>query len=285
MKRKLKITFTKRYKRRRLNSSNSFLLAKRRHNLRKKRFQRRVRRAINIEKKMIMASFNGQIPATRTGAVVINPDTCLIRVDMASGGGGQFVMSSPTMGTGQAQRIGNKITAVNGWLKLTYQPQSDGGGTTNIQVLRVVAFYDKQNPTTTPTPYANGDFFQFFSGAGYTGFTGTMQDIVMEINKDRYNVFWERTYKLGYAHQNGSADAEPSWANAANNDFKLFYKKKYGLMKTCIKNLVFNDQTTNPLRRGCWIMVFGCNPVGLQNPVDQSVGRLFGQVCWLFTDA
>lgn len=272
-------------KRSRISSSTSLLLAKKRHHNAKKRFQKRVRRAVNIESKAIMSTFNGVIPGTRNTSTIVTPDSQLIRVDPSTGAGGMFVMPSPPVGTGQSQRIGNKITLVDGWAKLTFQPTSDGAGTTNIQVLRVVAFYDKQNPTTQPTPFANGDFFQLGTGAGSVGFAGTMRDIVSEINKDRYHVFWERTYKLGYAHQNGSADAEPAWANAANNDFKLYHKKRYGLMKTCIKNVVFNDTSLTPQRRGCWIMVFGVNPVGIQNPADTSVGQVFGQVYWKYQDA
>lgn len=245
-----------------------------------RKFRSRIVKTLGIEKKEIVTGVNVNIRGNSSASTTSTPDSSIIRLDPNNSS------MNILQGTRQDQRVGNKVKLTNGTFEMAMWPRSDSAGNTNnLQYVRFVCFYDKKNPTTTPTPYANLDFFQQSSATGYTGFSGTMYDLVNKINTDRYHVFWERTYKLGPAVLTGSADADPSYANQANNDFKAFYKRTFSLNKTCVKNLNYKDNTSDVNWRGCWIIAFGVAASSVANTADIQVANLFGQIRWKYLDA
>lgn len=236
--------------------------------------------AKKAEKKEILAGFASQIAGNNSASTTLTPDSRIQRLDPNTGS------LAINQGTGQSERVGNRVKLTSGKLTLGIWPRPDSAGNSqNLQIIRVLILYDKRNPTITPTPFGNLDFFQQSSTAGSTGFSGQMYDMINEINQDRYNILYDKTYKLGQASLmavGGSGD--PLYNFQANNDFKAFHKIVIPLTKKCIKNLVYKDNTTTPQWRGAWLFCYGVAGSSVANTADILVANMYGQVKWKYTD-
>lgn len=232
------------------------------------------------EKKEILAGFASQIAGNNSASTTLTPDSRIQRLDP------NFGTLAIRQGTAQDERVGNKVKLVSGKLTLGIWPRPDSAGNTqNLQILRVLILYDKRNPTTTPTPFANLDFFNQSSTTGSTGFTGQMYDMINEINQDRYNILYDKTFKLGQSQLmavGGSGD--PLYNFQANNDFKAFHKVVIPLTKKCVKNLVYKDDQANPQWRGAWLFCYGVAGSSVANTADILVANMYGQIKWKFVD-
>lgn len=273
----------------RVRTDNSLLMAKRARSAaqNRKAMYATLRRGLGIETKKIVDGGTRNFMGTNTSAAnMAAMDATLIRLDPNN------ISCNILQGVSQHQRVGNKVKLINGTMRLSmfprpYNTTTPPYSTSNLQVIRVICFYDKRSPTVTPTPAQNGDFFQQLSAAGYTGFTGTMYDITNEVNKDRYHVFWERTYKLGSSSVSGGAagPGDPYVNNQVNNDFQLYFKNTYSLNKTCVKSLDYNDNVSQTQWRGCWLLVFGVAPIGPANGSEYQIAGSNFQIEWKYVDA
>lgn len=82
------------------------------------------------------------------------------------------------------------------------------------------------------------NMFQF--GSTTTGMTGTMSDMIQNLNSDRY--VWKassRDYKVGRAEWNNSGTSASS--NVPNNDYKLTQKFKINCLKHMPKKVKYDD--------------------------------------------
>lgn len=230
------------------------------------------------EKKEIVAGFVANISGNNSASTTISPDTNIQRLDPHQSGSFQIAQ-----GDKQNDRSGNKVRLVSGKLTLGIWPRPDAAGNTNnLQNIRIMMVYDKRNPTTDPTPFANLDFFEQSSTNGYVGFTGIMYDLINRVNESRYGVLYDRTIKLGQAYLPVSGD--PGYNYGANNDFKAFYKLTIPLTKKCIKQLTYKDSQTTAQWRGCWLFCYGVAATGSANTANIYVANMYGQVVWKFTD-
>lgn len=159
-----------------------------------------------------------------------------------------------SQGTGQGQRIGNRIKIK----KLTFSgvihptPYNASTNPTPAPVMiKFWFFYDKDAPTLTPTVKADGDFLQF--GNTTSGMQNDLMDMFAPVNKDRYAVLKTKIFKLGYASYGGTG-ALPQSGNLANNDFKLNCPFSFDLTKHVPKIYDFRDTATNPTTRGLYFM-------------------------------
>lgn len=242
--------------------------------MRRRRNMKKIRRGLGIESKEIISSFTVNVAGNSAGSTTFTPDDATFQVDPNAS------TCNIIQGVAENQRIGNKIRLTYGTCKCVISPRSAA----NPQIVRVICFYDKRYPTATPTPFANGDFFEA-NAVGGTTFSGGLDDIYNEINRDRYRVFWERTYKVGFADYSGSSVGDPAYAFQTNNDFKMFVKKTYSLSKTCVKSLNYKDTDVTPNWRGCWIMAFSVAAAGSANTNNQQTCNLRTQIRWRYTDA
>lgn len=165
-------------------------------------------------------------------------------------------------GTGQGDRIGNKIKIKSGSITFSLWPYNYNVATNAIPVpqnILFILFYDRDNDTQVPTPTFNGDFYQD-NGSG-TGFTGNLTDLTRWINTDRYRVVYKRHFKLGFA-QNPASGADPNNAQWSNNDYKLnILNFKVNTTKWLIENVKYDDNTAIPSTRGLYGMFISvpCN--------------------------
>lgn len=158
-------------------------------------------------------------------------------------------------GTGQGDRIGNKITFVSGRLNLFIYPavyNATSNPFPTPQIMRIFIGYRKSQPTVAPTTFT--DLFQL--GNTSVGITSTPDNMTLEVNKDAFMIYYDKLVKIGYAVTNGSgaSGADQGWAN---NDFKLNHIVKIPLSKFYPKKLTFNDGTTTVEQPGryMWCIV------------------------------
>lgn len=159
-----------------------------------------------------------------------------------------------SQGTGQGQRIGNKIKIKKLTFKGVMHPTQYNATTNSTPAPCMVKFwffYDKDAPTLTPTVKTDGDFFQF--GNTTSGMQNDLMDMFAPVNTDRYRVLHTKIFKLGYASYTGTG-ALPQQGNLANNDFKLNCPFSFDLTKYVPKFYDFRDTATNPTTRGLYFM-------------------------------
>lgn len=159
-----------------------------------------------------------------------------------------------SQGTGQGQRIGNRIKIKKLTFKGVIHP-TQYNATTNATpapvMIKMWIFYNKENPTLTPTVKADGDFLQF--GNGISGLQNDLMDMFAPVNQDKYRVLTSRIFKLGYASYTGTG-ALPQQGNLSNNDFNLNCPFSFDLTKHVPKIYEFRDTATNPTTRGLYMM-------------------------------
>lgn len=246
------------------NTKPNLTAALRLRNIRRKRATARLRRRLGVEAKtkrysVAMSVMNN----TKDDGVNFPVDS---NVKMVTPNSTTFAISQ---GTGQGDRLGNKIKIVDAKLRFCLLP-IEYNGTTNQPlpvIIRTMFIYDKRFPTQTPTPGASGDFFQ--NGNSSAGFLGTLEDITRPINTDRWAVFHVRDYKVGWSTMSGMTGANSNIAYAANNDFKMMVKRTVNYTKHIVHNLRFDDLETDPAERGLWFFMYAVPATG--NTADAAV--------------
>lgn len=151
-------------------------------------------------------------------------------------------------GTGNGQRIGNKITTKRLIHVLTLTPAAQAIGSVNPTPLpyyiRVYWVKRKGNTINAPgtaqlTTTATANFFEIGAGLGTAGFTGDLIDMGKFVNKDDYVYLTHRDYKLGPAIN--TQQASTTFSNYANNDFKFTIVDRVDLTKYCPKTILYDD--------------------------------------------
>lgn len=190
-------------------------------------------------------------------------------------------------GTGQGQRIGNKIKTKKLTVKGVLVPQPYDATTNNnptpVQV-KLFVMYNKTDPNEPPAPALNADFYQ--SGNTVKGFSNDLIDLYAPINTDKYRVLATKTFKLGVAV--GSSASGTPWNAAqayyANNDFKLNCNFSFDLTKHFPKIVNFQDNSTEPSTRGLWLMVMYVSSSGGAYTSSQRVVHMQYVIDYKYTD-
>jgi len=151
-------------------------------------------------------------------------------------------------GTEQNARIGNKVIMKHLYLNMLITPHQ-GGDTkvdlylANSQMGYCTIYVGRQRDyQLVPTQLDN--FFQL--GATATTPNGTYTQLLFNENRDRYQIFFKRTFKCGPAQAKGITNIESNFMTS-NNDFKINHILKLDLAKY-IKNktLRYNDSDNRP---------------------------------------
>lgn len=154
-------------------------------------------------------------------------------------------LGSITQGTGQGNRIGNKI-------RLTRVVMNIILNATDAAAPRYVMMYiisDKRYPTDS-TEAQLQDACNGAAGTGNNilqdgnqsiGFQKRLTDVMQRINDDRFTVYKKRCFRIGYSNQPVSS------ANATgNNDFPFMRRLKINLLKYMPKLFRYADASTVP---------------------------------------
>lgn len=167
---------------------------------------------------------------------------------------------SVTQGTGQGQRIGNRIKLTGASLKFVITPLNYNGVTnTTPQPIDVILwmFYDKEVPSQLPVQ--GNDFLQL--GGAAQALTGTVMDEIAPVNTDQYVLAMRKVYKVGYAVDAGTGAVAGS-QNYANNDYKFAVKRSVNLLKHLIKTVKYDDNNATPTTRGMYCIFEAVKPTG-----------------------
>jgi len=165
-----------------------------------------------------------------------------------------------SQGTGQGDRIGNKITMKSLIMRYTIVPLEYDNITNPIPIPQVVRmwFFSVKNSNTLLTSNPT-DFIQ--NGDTATELSGTIIDMNRIINNDFYTYLGHRTFKIGYANYGGSGtQAAPQ--SFSNNDFKLYAQGTVNLTKMCPKIIKYDDTDDTPTSRLVMMLVQTVNADG-----------------------
>lgn len=185
----------------------------------------------------------------------------------------------------QGGRIGNRIKIKNLAIKGTIFP-TQYNGTTNLipQPVQVILwfFYKRDNPRTIPTTMTG--FLQ--DGDTARDLDNNLTDVWSRVNGDVYRLLTKRVFKLGYSNYTTSSAGVQAGSNSfTNNDFKLNCNFKVNLTKYAVKNVKFNDSTTQPFTRGIYCLPQVVAASGGQLPSSQIMAQMAYELSISYEDA
>lgn len=164
-------------------------------------------------------------------------------------------------GAGQGSRVGNKITTTKLVMKGCVHINTSYDATSNYNMcpLYVACYIFRLKPSLDDTQ-ANAytimsqSFFQ--AGNSSAGFSGLLNDLTRDVNKDQVQLLKKRVFRVGVANVlsafgvNNPSNANQQYADGTVGISKMF---KMDLTKCLQKTLVFNDTTNTPSNRNTYI--------------------------------
>jgi hypothetical protein len=152
-------------------------------------------------------------------------------------------------GAGQAGRIGNKIQTKKLMFRGMFHTRTTSPTLAPCapQLVKMWILYQKGTAFGDVDPTVPG-FFQ--AGSTSISPSGSVTDDFFRVNRDKYNVFTTRTFKVAPQVQ---PMVDP--VLFPNNDYKFTQSFAIDCTNYCIKNQVYNDVNTQPNVRGLYCIV------------------------------
>lgn len=192
-----------------------------------------------------------------TGSLFVQPYTNVTNMNC------QWLSLGGTMqvaqGTGQAQRIGNRVRVVKSTLYYYIRPLPMTALFNPVPkplIVKIWIGYRRETPTEPPA-----DFTTFLQSGGSSGPPiGFISDFQREYNRDKFVVYRQFIHKIGYADYTGDGASTPN-QYFANNDFKYMIMRKLDITKYLCANVVYNDGVNVPTTRGLfmWMQIGPAN--------------------------
>lgn len=206
----------------------------------KKMIDDRIQRAEEVKQGMNY-SLNSPLPSSANtnwalAAIPLGPNTLGVGIPQ---------------GTGQGQRVGNRITTrkciFRGIIHANPYDATTNPAMIPVQI-RMVVYRDKTLPTAQP-PDARTDLFQ--QGSVTLGLQNDLADMILPFNEDKYRVVATKVMKLGYAafDTTGTQVGNGGWHN---NDFKANCEFELDVTKFLPKTVIYNDNSNTPTTPGLW---------------------------------
>jgi len=159
-------------------------------------------------------------------------------------------------GSAQGERIGNQITIKKCTFRgCLYANAYDAtlNPTPKPTQVKMILFYDKENPNDLPEPAQNNDYFD--TGNGVLPFQNNLFDHWGTVNDDRYKVLYTRTFKIGRMTSSQNASGTSTGPlNLWNSDFKLNANFSVDYTKYMIKAQKFRDASIDSVSRQLYCM-------------------------------
>lgn len=220
----------------------------------KSTFAKRVMKVVNrtAETKLIRFNVDKQIGTyinTNWGLDAIQPLTPYSTIG-----------ATISLGNSSSGRIGNKIRTKYLTLKGIMTPvpynATANPNPTPLDVMMVI-FSRRADSKLFAAGLSN--FFQ--NGNSSSAPTGLITDTILDINKDVYQVYYKRIFKVGYSDFAGTGSSAPA-QNFANNDYKYSCRFNLNLTKYCPKIIKFNDTDNDPYSRLLYCAFLPMRPDG-----------------------
>lgn len=192
-----------------------------------------------------------------------------------------------SQGTADNARIGNSITFTK--CKMRYlincNPSINGASTIPTMV-RLIFFYDREDPNSIPTVYANNNFINL--GSVSTGLTGSLTDLFYRYNTDRYRILGTRTHKLGFADNtvNAGPGSQVSLSQYyKNNDSPMYVQSSIDCTDMIIKHQKFNDSLGLSMARKLYCLVMSVSQSGIGLLPTAPQNKFYYEIDFRYTDA
>lgn len=178
--------------------------------------------------------------------------------------GSEFSLITPLInilqGTGQGQRVGNRINVTSmimkGYINAVRLPTTGGTGTNDPFYVKMVWLRRKSSLLGVNGVTGGGNAF-FQNGNATVAPSNLPTDLLRAINKDVFTVYTSRVFKLGFANAQGNISGNPP----TNNDFKVSKFFKVNLSKH-IGKLIYDDNGANPNNWACYAVALMCTADG-----------------------
>lgn len=240
----------KRYGRRKANAPKRRMYKRAVRAVNNKIFSKRVEKALSKSVEVKRANYAISNQAI-TSVLSNNLDTTIKIINPTSATGGLYVIQQ---GTGQGNRVGNKITTRKCKLSGVIHINTTYDATTNYNMCPLyVAMYIVRvkgaltEGVTNLETYIQNSFFQ--AGNVSVGFSGTLMDLKREVNQNNITLLRRKIFKVG-VNQVRSATAVGT-ANQANQDYtdgtvgiaRMF---SMDLTRVMNKSFTYNDGDNSP---------------------------------------
>lgn len=176
-------------------------------------------------------------------------------------------------GTSQGTRIGNRITIKKSILKFNICPQV-ADLETNLHpqpnLVRIVLFKVRQDADYTAVANIITNSF-FNDGINDEPVSGLTIDVTKPLNKDVMTVYRDFIIKVGYEVNYsplsyGGTVPPLTVYPSTNNDFKMSHQLTLDVTKYLPKRVHYNDNTTIPETKQCWMVILPVNYNGTAPP-------------------
>lgn len=147
-------------------------------------------------------------------------------------------------GTGQGSRVGNRIKVKRIVWKGTMVAQPYDVTTNPVPFpmqVRIVFLTDR-DINGYPTPATGANIFDLNNGV--YPFQNDLVDQWAPFNNDRYQIWGQKRFKLGYQSSLLNGSGTSGTLNYANNDFKLNTNFSIDITKWTVKNQIFQDNSS-----------------------------------------
>nr|WDW25922.1 MAG: putative capsid protein [Canine stool-associated circular virus] len=185
-------------------------------------------------------------------------------------------------GTGQNDRIGNRIRTKSVWLRGIIYPRPYGANNSNPTPQEVrVWFFSPKATTFQPTTLPG-----FFQGANNNSAApgGTILDLTQIINNDAYIYRGHRTFKIGLSNMNAQAGVPSTVMGFTNNDFKFNARFNINLTKMIPKIIKYNDTDNTPFSTSVFMYWETVDADGSSQATDQAPIELSYSTTFRYTD-
>lgn len=183
-------------------------------------------------------------------------------------------------GTGQADRIGNKIRTKKVTLSMCMSSLPSNAVTNPSPQPNYITIWIFGLRESNALPNDLSGFFQ--NGNTVSDPQGTLADEVKTINTDKYIVYKKIVKKLGYSSYD-TTGAAPTYQNFDNNDFSILHNVKMDLTKYCPTNVTWSD-SANPTSKAVFIAIQAVPASGQQYTAPVVPAQMFYNLNYEFTD-
>lgn len=162
-------------------------------------------------------------------------------------------------GITQGTRTGNEIKIKRVMLNYTLHPLPYEATTnTRPQPVVVLMYLGNLRAQKGVIP-GSGDLSQFFQlGATARPPNGSLDDCLLDINRDYWDVKKTWRHKIGNSTNNGTGNLAAA-QSFSNNDFQLNAVRRLNITKLCPKTIKFNDSSNSQQGNNLFFM-FECVP-------------------------
>lgn len=149
-------------------------------------------------------------------------------------------------GTGEGNRIGNRIKIKRLTMKGVLFPLPYNSSTNPTPLpSHVVLWFFMKRVESTELPTTLGGFLE--EGNTSRNLQNQLSDLISRVNNDRYRYFFRKIFKIGTSGYGGTG-SQVAYQYFENNDFKLNQRFSIDLTPYVVKNVIYDDNTTNTPR-------------------------------------